>query len=760
MEGNGDASAGVYLYEGQPDVPKDVTHVRFHPSVREIPEGAFTECIQLKTVELNDGLEVIGNSAFYSCWRMNSFTFPSTVRQIGDSAFEGCHFENLVLPPLIESIGKKAFFGCEGLRSVELNDGLKTISDSAFGYCWQLRSISFPSTLESIGEMAFFRTGLQEVVLKEGLKVVDCGAFAECSLESIRMPSTVDEIGGSAFKDCCDLKSVALASGLKHIDYDAFKGCTSLARICLPPTIELLGMGAFEGCTGLRSAELVEDATCRREKILIEEDAFAGCISLMSFRLPVNVKRRGIRRGAFHSCPHLRNVILTSSQMGHASFNRAFTSLYFIDYAFDDLLERFNGMPIHELCHYRSNVPTDRDSLQRVVDEKSLSYMHQDCLGMTPLHILACSCNSDLDLYKIVVRKFPSYLVTKDKWGKEPLYYALVGEAPLDILQFLFGAHRDVWGGLPFDFADMVKQLLNSKETTVDFMHRLFEAQRSAFPDMVLNLESIIVGDDMARRVNEAERMKVLVGSYIDLTWTVLIASFSERIRLNESLPPITETLEKGGAIIRSCGALWASSVKDMLKYADRIWSSMAKCPPGQFVLKRGDRQAFLAFNDRFKYESSSDEDDEPVASFASDPNLAWEQIVDNLSFVTYYGCIKTAISIFQALVRTSLAHRLEHIQHREAVEAMIAATPNHWLETEEFMTEDVDYERVQRALRSHAQSIRSKVRLFELHEAAGILELALWKTQIRNLAVDRATCRVRCGADIVVPGALAYLKD
>ena len=102
--------------------------------------------------------------------------------------------------------------------------------------------------------------------------------------------------------------------------------------------------------------------------------------------------------------------------------------------------------------------------------------------------------------------QFPSYLVTKDKWGKEPLYYALVGEAPLDILQFLFGAHRDVWGGLPFDFAEEVKQLLSSKETTVDFMHRLFEAQRSAFPDMVLNLESLVVGEDTARKLRDAQK--------------------------------------------------------------------------------------------------------------------------------------------------------------------------------------------------------------------------------------------------------------
>ena len=41
----------------------------------------------------------------------------------------------------------------------------------------------------------------------------------------------------------------------------------------------------------------------------------------------------------------------------------------------------------------------------------------QDCLGMTPLHILACSTIQNIEIYKVLVSKYPETLVTEDRWG-------------------------------------------------------------------------------------------------------------------------------------------------------------------------------------------------------------------------------------------------------------------------------------------------------------------------------------------------------
>jgi len=47
----------------------------------------------------------------------------------------------------------------------------------------------------------------------------------------------------------------------------------------------------------------------------------------------------------------------------------------------------------------------------------------QDCLGMTPLHILTCSTVHDLELYRVIVEKYPANLITEDRWGALPLLY-------------------------------------------------------------------------------------------------------------------------------------------------------------------------------------------------------------------------------------------------------------------------------------------------------------------------------------------------
>ena len=60
----------------------------------------------------------------------------------------------------------------------------------------------------------------------------------------------------------------------------------------------------------------------------------------------------------------------------------------------------------------------------------------QDCLGMTPLHILSCSGKHDIDIYKFSVGKYSDDIITEDKWGKTPLTYALFSEAPVDVLIF------------------------------------------------------------------------------------------------------------------------------------------------------------------------------------------------------------------------------------------------------------------------------------------------------------------------------------
>jgi hypothetical protein len=72
-------------------IPYNVTHVKVHPSVKEIHDNAFEDCQSLVEVEFSEGLEVIGYSAFRDCQNLKDISEPpSTLKEIGDHAFAGC----------------------------------------------------------------------------------------------------------------------------------------------------------------------------------------------------------------------------------------------------------------------------------------------------------------------------------------------------------------------------------------------------------------------------------------------------------------------------------------------------------------------------------------------------------------------------------------------------------------------------------------------------------------------------------------------
>ena len=209
----------VIIYKQGVEVPKNVTKVIFDASVTEIPDGGlhqgvFTHCKQLREVELNDGLQKIGNCAFRACSSLERIRLPSTVTEIGF----------------------QAFYSCKNLGEVVLNEGLQLIGFQAFIHCTSLTIIKLPSSVTEIGAGAFYHcTNLREVVLNEGLQEIGKDAFRNCtSLTIIKVPSTVTEIGADAFDNCTNLREVVLNEGLRRIGWNAFPTCPGLAVVKFP----------------------------------------------------------------------------------------------------------------------------------------------------------------------------------------------------------------------------------------------------------------------------------------------------------------------------------------------------------------------------------------------------------------------------------------------------------------------------------------------------------------------------------------------
>lgn len=167
----------------------------------EIGDSAFSNCTNLTTVELGDGVTKIGTNAFIRCTQISSITIGSRVSSIGENAFNGC---TALTNANIGSgtIGANAFQDCSRLASVTLGDGVTSIGRNAFLRCKALTSMDIGSSVKTIESCAFS----------------GCSALEEVTISAA-------QIGNQAFRSANALKKVTLGDGVENIPAGAFSSC-------------------------------------------------------------------------------------------------------------------------------------------------------------------------------------------------------------------------------------------------------------------------------------------------------------------------------------------------------------------------------------------------------------------------------------------------------------------------------------------------------------------------------------------------------
>ena len=97
---------------------------------------------------------------------------------------------------------------------------------------------------------------LKSLTLNEGLKRIGRSAFEGCTMQALKIPSTVREISSFAFAGCRNLVSVTIPEGVCRLKECAFSGCSSLEEIELPSSIINIERAAFEKCWKLKRVVL------------------------------------------------------------------------------------------------------------------------------------------------------------------------------------------------------------------------------------------------------------------------------------------------------------------------------------------------------------------------------------------------------------------------------------------------------------------------------------------------------------------------
>ncbi len=165
-----------------------------------------------------------------------------------------------------------------------------------------LQTIRLPASLERIGANAFSRfVGLEQIELPEKLTFIGKAALGSCtSLTGINLPASLETIEMNAFSGCTALRQLGLPEGLKTIG--GFLGCTALSFVRLPSTLKTIEKSAFHGCTALSYIEIPDGIT------EIGSSAFKSCTALPGIKLPDSVIKIG--DAAFQGCTALTGIEL------------------------------------------------------------------------------------------------------------------------------------------------------------------------------------------------------------------------------------------------------------------------------------------------------------------------------------------------------------------------------------------------------------------------------------------------------------------
>lgn len=104
-EGYDRIADGAFSNENKQSV---LENVNLPKGLTLIGKNAFQGCNYIKSIELNEGLENIGDSAFFGT-TLGTVKFPSSLKIINDCAFANCHIYNLKFNAGLKYIGNSAF---------------------------------------------------------------------------------------------------------------------------------------------------------------------------------------------------------------------------------------------------------------------------------------------------------------------------------------------------------------------------------------------------------------------------------------------------------------------------------------------------------------------------------------------------------------------------------------------------------------------------------------------------------------------------
>ncbi len=275
----------------------------------------------------------------------DTYTVPDGVTKIADHACRGAQFAVIDLNQ-VEELGTNALYSCNLLEEVIIPSCLEdipegsitgtkikkyTVRDGNPKYASDEKGVLFSANKETLLLYPAGRKA-EAYAIPEGTKCIGVSAFLESKITEVTIPSSVSEIGSSAFSGCNNLSSVTIPSGVTTLPYQCFLECSSLSEVILPDGLTTIGAYTFSKCTSLESITIPSSVTnfgrfgfynCTNlSEMIFEEPASLQTIphycfnrsGLKSFTIPKSVTSiEG--DGAFGNCRNLEEIIVPDGAM-------------------------------------------------------------------------------------------------------------------------------------------------------------------------------------------------------------------------------------------------------------------------------------------------------------------------------------------------------------------------------------------------------------------------------------------------------------
>ena len=250
--------------------------------------------------------------------KVKKLVIKSGITEINIAAFAKFkNLESVTLPDSLTRIKKYAFVGCKSLKKIRIPNSVKWMGDECFWQCRSLEKVRIGKSVARIGQLPFYQCPqLNNIAVVKGNPRYE-----------MKDGVLYDDKYEAAIYGYNNMDRVAIRYGTKKIARLAFAHHRSLKQVRIPASVEILGGGCFYSCKELVQVDFAANSRCREwrgfpgihTKHVYEDDSyymgcFGGCAKLQEIRIPDSVVKIGFIFDGWRCwCRNLKNVYIGRS---------------------------------------------------------------------------------------------------------------------------------------------------------------------------------------------------------------------------------------------------------------------------------------------------------------------------------------------------------------------------------------------------------------------------------------------------------------